>query len=280
MAGVKTPFHERVAVVTGAASGIGRAVAQQLADRGALVVAADLQEQAVGTFAAELAARGARIQATLVDVRQSASVERLISQTVSRHGRIDYLFNIAGTLVGGEMLQLSLEDWRLVVDTNLWGIIHGCHHAYAQMAKQGSGHILNMASGFGLIPSPLNIPYVTTKYAIVGLSESLRIEAASHGVRVTAACPGYVRTPFLTDSVLRGMSIEVAQRKNPFPVITADVCAAQVLAAVAANKPVVSFPTYVHGLTWLHRLFPRLFARVAAAHMRAVLPPSSEGGER
>src|SRR5207248_6593438 len=118
-------------------------------------------------------------------------------QTRNRHGRLDLMVNNAGIGIGGETRELLLAHWDRIIDVNLRGVVHGVHAAYPVMIEQGSGHIVNTASLAGLLPSPGATPYAMTKHAVVGLSLSLRGEAAAYGVRVTAVCPGVVETPIL-----------------------------------------------------------------------------------
>ena len=187
----------KVAIITGGAQGIGRALAEELATRGCYLVLADINQELLEQTASELRATGARVEAKHVDVRDPGHVEGLI-QGVSRElGRIDYLFNNAGINVLAELLDTSLEDWNRLIDINLRGVVHGVHAAYPVMCEQGFGHIINVASVAGLAPTPAEGAYAATKHAVVGLSTALRIEAAAYGVNVSVVCPGAVDTPIL-----------------------------------------------------------------------------------
>jgi len=188
----------RVAIVTGAASGIGRALAGALVTRGDTVVVVDIDGAGAERAAGELARRGpGTATPAVVDVRDAGTVQALVDQVRDRHGRLDVMVNNAGIGVGGEASELTLAHWERVIDVNLRGVVHGVHAAYPVMIAQRSGHIVNTASLAGLVPSPWLTPYAMTKHAVVGLSLSLRAEAAAHGVRVTAVCPGVVDTPML-----------------------------------------------------------------------------------
>jgi NAD(P)-dependent dehydrogenase (short-subunit alcohol dehydrogenase family) len=188
----------RVAVITGAASGIGRALASALVARGDTVVVAAIDGEGAERAAGELARRGpgAAISA-VVDVRDGGTVLALVDQVRDQHGRLDVMVNNAGIGIGGEASELTLAHWERVIDVNLRGVVHGVHAAYPVMIAQRSGHIVNTASLAGLVPASWLTPYAMTKHAVVGLSLSLRAEAATHGVRVTAVCPGVVETPLL-----------------------------------------------------------------------------------
>jgi len=190
-------FEGAVAVVTGAASGIGKALTGALVERGAYVVVADVN----GAGAAEVAgAHAAAAEPITLDVCDAAAVRSVIEQTAEQHGRLDYLFNNAGIGAGGPVETLPLALWDRVIDVDLGGVVHGVAAAYPIMVRQGSGHIVNTASLAGLVPSPFLTPYAAAKAGVVGLSVSLRVEAAAHGVRVSVVCPGPIETPMLDRS--------------------------------------------------------------------------------
>jgi NAD(P)-dependent dehydrogenase (short-subunit alcohol dehydrogenase family) len=192
-------FDGAVALVTGGASGIGRALGEALARRGGRVVLADRQGDLAQEVAARIRANGGQAAAEELDVTDFPATSRLVEGTFRGAGRLDYLFNNAGVGVVGEARLYALEDWYRVLDVNLRGVIHGVQAAYPVMLRQGFGHLLNTASFAGLFPSPLVVGYCATKHAVVGLSTSLRIEAAASGVRVSVLCPGPVRTQALLD---------------------------------------------------------------------------------
>jgi NAD(P)-dependent dehydrogenase (short-subunit alcohol dehydrogenase family) len=187
-------LHGRVAIVTGGASGIGAALVRALGARGATVVIADVDEVAGKAVAAEVN----QASAAVLDVRDASAVAALVAQVMAEHGRLDLMFNNAGIAVGGMVEELTLDHWDRVIDVNLRGVVHGVRAAYPVMLKQGHGHIVNTASLAGLVPGPMLVPYAAAKHAVVGLSLSLRAEAAPKGVRVSAVCPGFVDTPLLS----------------------------------------------------------------------------------
>src|SRR5579871_5160429 len=140
------PFRNRIALVTGGASGIGRALCQELARRGASIVVADIQFEGAREVASGINAAGGRAEAVYLDVTGEEEVRNLVDQTVLRWGRLDYIFNNAGIGVGGEVRDLALDHWRRAIDVNLWGVIYGSVGAYRVMLGQTSGHIVNIAS--------------------------------------------------------------------------------------------------------------------------------------
>ena len=129
------------------------------------------------------------------------AVRQMVGETAASHGRLDYLFNNAGIGIRGDARDLTSEHWRRVLGVDLFGVIYGTLAAYPIMTRQGFGHIVNTSSAAGLLPGPFNAPYNTSKHAVVGLSLSLRIEAADLGVKVSVVCPGFVRTSIYQTAV-------------------------------------------------------------------------------
>jgi NAD(P)-dependent dehydrogenase (short-subunit alcohol dehydrogenase family) len=257
-------FAGAVAIVTGGASGIGRALGEALARRGATVVLADVQVDLAEDVAARIRAGGGRATVEDLDVTDFAATSQLIQSTFQSAGRLDYVFNIAGIGIVGEARYYELDDWYRLLDVNLRGVVHGVQAAYPIMLRQGFGHIVNMASGAGLWPSPFVVGYCTTKYAVVGLSTSLRIEAAAAGVRVSVLCPGAVRTPALTSEARYGKMLppippEVLRRmvEHQRP-IRPERFAEQALHAVARNRAIIVIPSWWRIVWWLNRFSPSL----------------------
>jgi NAD(P)-dependent dehydrogenase (short-subunit alcohol dehydrogenase family) len=260
-------YQGAVAIITGGASGIGSALGEALVQRGAEVVLADLQSELAEEVAAKLRADGGKAAAKTVDVTDYAAIDELVRDTVSVRGRLDYIFNNAGIAIGGEVRHYQIEDWNRVFDVNLHGVANGVQAAYGVMLQQGFGHIVNTASMAGLMPWGGIVSYVATKHAVVGLSMSLRIEAASAGVRVSVLCPGVIQTPILEGGrfgkMLRPVPPDVQRsqwrRLRPMP---PERFAQKVLRAVAKNKAIIVVPAWWKILWWLHRLSPALGASI------------------
>lgn len=264
-----TEFAGQVAIVTGAASGIGRALSAALARRGAAVVLADIDEAAVKSAADDMAgASGASVSGKALDVRQAEAFGDLVAGVVRDHGHVDLLFNNAGVGIWGDVADLTLAHWDRVIDVNLRGVVHGVAAAYPVMIRQGRGHIINTASLAGLVPGPLLTPYAMTKHAVVGLSTGLRAEAAAHGVRVSVVCPGVIDTPILdkgnppdlpaVPSPLDGRRMLSKSMGKPYPPAS---LADDILAGVARNRAFIVSPLHARAAWAVYRLSPELFVR-------------------
>jgi NAD(P)-dependent dehydrogenase (short-subunit alcohol dehydrogenase family) len=256
------PFRNAVVVVTGGASGLGRALCEELGRRGAFVVVTDVQEVGARAVAVGIAAAGGRASRAGLDVRDPGAFERLLDETIAAHGRLDYLFNNAGIAAAGEAQSLPLDVWRKVIDINLWGVIHGAMAGYSRMVRQGSGHIVNVASLAGIGGMALGIPYATSKFGVVGLSLTLRAEGRDLGVQVSAVCPAYIQTGIFDNGTYAGTDQKGIESLIPFKYVDVDVAARKVLRGVEKNKPMIVFPFYARLLWWLTRLNPENAVRV------------------
>jgi NAD(P)-dependent dehydrogenase (short-subunit alcohol dehydrogenase family) len=266
-------FENAVAIVTGGGMGLGEALCEALGRQGATVVVADINGDAAGQVAKRLEQGGAPALAVPVDVANEAEVAELIESTVAEYGRVDYMINNAGIAIGGDSRDLSMQQWRRVLDVDLLGVVHGTVHAYQVMARQGHGHIVNISSLSGLIPQPGNVPYCTSKHGIVGLSLSMRAEGADLGVKVSAACPGDMKTKIYDNMVVVNMpreQVATLSRRTHYlmPQMSADAAARAILRGVSHNRPLIVFPTAVQVIWHLYRRLPGLFYRINIHRMR------------
>jgi len=213
-------FKGKVAVVTGAASGIGRAIAERLTGEGMKVVLADVEQEALGKAEAEMKAGGASVTAVPTDVSKGEDVEALARKTVDAFGAVHVLCNNAGVAVGGLSWERTAADWEWGLGVNLWGVIHGIRVFVPIMLAQGTeGHVVNTASMAGLVSMPLSSIYNVSKHGIVTLSETLHHELALSGakVKVSVLCPGWVNTQLMDSERNRpaGLLNDEAQEINP-----------------------------------------------------------------
>ena len=258
----------KVAFVTGGASGIGAALTTELVRGGAEVWIADRQIGRAQELAQGLRNGGAKVHAIELDVRDAAAFERAAADAVRESGRIDYLFNNAGIGVSGEVASYTLAEWDDVFDVNLHGVVHGIQAVYPIMIRQGFGHIVNTSSMAGLTTTVGQTSYSASKHAVVAISRSMRIEAESHGVRVSAVCPGVIRTPILTGGeygrigepgVTDDEYLQAWERLRP---MEADKFATRVLKAVLRNKAIIVVPSWWKALWYLDRFAPAVTLRL------------------
>lgn len=258
------PWNGSSVFITGGASGIGRALARAASAGGAAVRVADVDAEGAQRTADECGPGATWCQ---LDVRDADAVRDAVEAFARHAGRIDFLFNNAGIGVGGEAHEIPLPDWRRAIDVNVYGVLNGVLAAYPLMLRQGSGHIVNTASLAGLVPAPLLTPYALTKHAVVGLSTSLRAEAAAHGVRVSVLCPAAIETPILDKGIPPDSAVPwipdvrrflTTLAGPPYPV---ERCAQETLAAVARNDAVIVLPARARFGWRLGRLFPVLIER-------------------
>jgi NAD(P)-dependent dehydrogenase (short-subunit alcohol dehydrogenase family) len=275
-----TAVQRQVAIVTGGASGIGQALCHALATRGALAIVADINAAGAEAVAAAIRSRGGRAEAQTVDVSDPDSVRQLVQHTVATHRRLDYLFNNAGVAVTADARDLRLEHWHKIIGVNLLGVIYGVQAAYPFMAQQGYGHIVNTASLAGIVPYPTNLPYATTKHAVVGLSLSLRAEAADLGVKVSVVCPGWVQSGIYAASPMLNVRREQSGPGLPFKLMEADIAAQRILAGVARNQPMIVFPLYARLFWWVYRMRATWLNPVGLKLVRDLrrlrIPPAAE----
>ena len=210
------PFRNRVAVVTGGGSGIGAALAQAFAARGARIVLADLDPEAMARTEAVLRAQGAEVLSVPTDVAKRSDVERLADTAVRRFGAVHLVCNNAGIATFGEMAKAPHEDWEFTMGVNFWGVVHGVEAFVPRMIEQGQGgHVINTASMAGLVGMRWLGIYCASKFAVVGLSEALHRELEPHDIGVSVLCPMIVATNINENSVR--MRPAHLQPKTPLP---------------------------------------------------------------
>ena len=253
-------YKDKVAIVTGGASGLGQALCKALGRRGAIVVSVDINQEGAQKVASDIIAEGGRAIFAYLDVTLYENAQKIVNDIVKKYGRLDLIFNNAGTAIQGETRDLAVHHWRSVIEVNLLGVIHGAISAYGVMEKQGGGQIVNISSLAGLIPLPKEIPYCTSKWAIVGFSNSLRVEGVDLGIKVNLVCPGIMRTP-IHESIF---VVNVEKNKLAMPIprkyyVDPETAAQYILKGVEQNKPVIIFPFYARIIWWMYRFNPNIF---------------------
>jgi NAD(P)-dependent dehydrogenase (short-subunit alcohol dehydrogenase family) len=258
----------KCALVTGAASGIGKATALALAERGADLVLCDVNPGGLKETEALVAALGRKTMIGSVDVAQRDEMEAFAAEVHREVEALDILVNNAGVALIASFQETPLEDWERLVGINLWGVIHGLHFFVPQMVARGQGgHVVNISSIAGfLAPKSLNA-YSTTKFAVYGLSEALRAELMPHSIGVTAVCPGAVNTSLIHTIPVRGMDAPAEARQQASELFrrrkrTPERVAEKILKAIQRNRAVLP----ISAESWLgyytKRLTPGLLAWV------------------
>lgn len=279
---MKKYWEGKSAVVTGAASGIGLALARALIARGVQVRVADIDADGIRQAARVL---GSNAHPVVLDVRDASAVRDVVESTAREFGGIDFLFNNAGIIMSGEFHEFDTEHVDRIIDVNIRSVVNGIVAAYPLMIRQRGGHIVNTASLAGLAPSPLLSSYAMTKHAVVGLTTSLRFEAARYGVRVSALCPAAVDTPLL-DAGMPPDLHELPWRPNvrlylerlagtPFP---PDKLAHAALRGVERNQALILVPARSRLTALIYRLAPGLvhtFGQYVLAAERKERPQGS-----
>ena len=261
-------FRDKVAIVTGGASGIGRALCEELGRRGAVVVVADIDHEGAQKVAQVIGDGGGLASSVEVDVAEEMAVKGLVGEAAVEHGRLDYMFNNAGIGVGGEQRDMPGELWRRVVEVDLMGVVHGTAAAYSLMVRQGYGHIVNTSSMAGLIGVPTSVSYTAAKFGVVGLSTSLRAEAEGLGVKVSVVCPGFVETNiFYTSTLLQVDREELLALPLPKKV-PAPKAAELILRGVQRNRGIIVFPLLARLFWRLYRLSPSLMVPITRKMIR------------
>ena len=253
-----------VALVTGAASGIGRATALELARRGYDLVPVDVNAEALEQATSELRHAGAAVSPQARDLAKKSEVQACAEQALADAGRVDLLYNNAGVLYMGHAREMTLEDWEWIIDVNLWAPIRLTHALLPHMLERGNGTIACTASTAGLVPMPHLVAYTLTKHALVGMCQSLALEVEPEGVSVCVVAPGQITTGLVKGGRFDGTSraagaLEMLGSGAGYPL---DKAAREIADGLIAKKSTVLVGREVAPLWWIKRVSPRLSHRL------------------
>jgi NAD(P)-dependent dehydrogenase (short-subunit alcohol dehydrogenase family) len=263
-----TSLHGKTALVTGAASGIGRETALAFARRGADLVICDVDAAGLAASAEAIRGLGRAVQAERVDVSSAEEMQAFAASVHARVEAVDLLMNNAGVGIGGGFLDTSLADWDWILGINLRGVIHGCHFFVPPMVRRGrGGHVINVSSAAGYSASSALVAYNATKFGVLGLSEALWEELRPHGIGVTAVCPGLIDTPItrnarlvgaMNDPKLREEMVRGYQRRGYGP----ERVATNILKAVQRDRLVAPISPEAWALYYVKRFAPWALRRL------------------
>ncbi|WP_036483412.1 SDR family oxidoreductase [Myxosarcina sp. GI1] len=252
-------------LITGASQGIGKSTALLFARRGYNTVIASRTASELNAVAKEIESLGGEVLAIPTDTRDRAAVETLVAKGIERFGQIDVLINNAGICMSASMAQTSIEDWEKIINTNLWGYIYAIKAVLPQMLERKQGSIINVGSFGGKVPMPNMTAYCTSKHAIVGLTETMRIELEPQGIHVSGVHPSVTKTDFLERAVFRDKDPQKEKQRrqdmekfieSPLASESEDVAKAIWKAVKHSHGSIVvgsaKFPAF------FHRLFPSM----------------------
>jgi len=257
-------FSDGVAVVTGAGSGIGRALAQQLAEMGSALALADVDEAGLTQTVQSVEGKTALISSHVVDVADEGRVSAFAEDVRSRHGRVTLLINNAGVSLHGNHGEISLEDFRWLMNINFWGTVYGVQYFLPMLKREKRAQIVNLSSVFGLIAPAGQIPYAASKFAVRGFTEALRHELDGTNVRVSCVHPGGIRTPIARHSRL-GAAASAARREDNvarferLAQTTPKAAAARILRGVERGEPRILIGKDAYQIDILQRLRPATY---------------------
>ena len=262
-------FRDKSVLVTGAASGIGRATALAFAAEGANLIIADINEEGLKSTAKEIERLGRRAICVRTDVSKPEDVAALAQVSIKEGGGVDVLMNNAGVGLGALIRDMDPADWEWIMGINLWGAIYMIYHLLPQMIERGSGHIINLASGAGLVALPVLGAYSTTKFALVGLSGALRAELAHHNIGVSVVCPGVIRTPIFQTGKVKGLSLEVKEVPGWIG-ITPEKAAKAIIKGVKRNQARIIITPLMKIMAIVNSLLPGLVRAVNSRMARRI----------
>ncbi len=284
-------FTNKVAAITGAGSGIGRALALDLARRGCHLALSDVNEDSLRHTAEQASTHGVQVSQSRVDVSDAVAMQRWADRVASEYGRINLIFNNAGVAHGGTVEGSELSDYEWIMGINFWGVVHGSKAFLPHLRASGDGHVINVSSVFGLFAQPGMSAYNASKYAVRGFTESLRqeLDLAACGVSASCVHPGGIRTNIaktarMNDSLaaITGQDSEKARQQFHDQLLrtTPERAAAVILEGVLRDRRRILIGSDARAADWMQRLLPALYQRLVTAATRLGARKSSRTGDK
>jgi len=264
-------LRNKVAAITGAASGIGRMLAVKLAEEGCEVAISDINEDGLNETKKMVEDKGATVSAHMVDVADREQVYRFADDVAAHHGRVDMIINNAGVSVAESVEDITYEDFQWLFGINFWGVVYGSKAFLPYLKKRPEGHIVNISSVNGFITWPNHSPYCAAKFAVKGFTEVLLQEMRETNIRVSCVHPGGIKTDIARNTRFykspgNQMSHEDAvERFDKMARTTAEKAAEKIISGIKKDKRRILVGLDAHILDWLTRLFPVQFVKVMAA---------------
>jgi NAD(P)-dependent dehydrogenase (short-subunit alcohol dehydrogenase family) len=262
-------FENKRAVITGAGSGLGRALAMELAQDNWKILVSDVRDETAQETLEMVKKAGGSGETFHCDVTDLTHLEAMADKVFNEWGGVDLLINNAGVLVAGNIGDMPIDNWKWVIDINVWGTINGCHAFIPRMKKQGSGHIVNVASAAGFTCLPEMGAYNLTKAALIGLTETLLTELSPHNIDVTAVCPSV-----FSSNLIDGLRHDTDGQRDWWNVMfrkatmNAQQVASEVIKAVKQNKPYIIPQREVKIAHLMKRLSPKLYFNSVKKHYK------------
>lgn len=268
-------FEGRVAVVTGGGSGIGRATALRLADKGCSLALVDVNEERLDEIRAELEAKGTKVSTHIADVADSERMQALVAEVVDAHGAVHIVVNNAGVSVLKNFDEHTLEDFQWIFGINFWGVVHGCMYFLPELKKADEAHIVNVSSMFGFMGVPGQSSYCATKFAVKGFTESLWSELDGTSIGVTSIHPGGVATNIASSSRVSSeadrMHLHETTKKHGH---SPDSIAHSIVSGIEKNRLRMISGVEAYVVDWAKRLFPIRSQSWLANRMNPKQPPA------
>ncbi len=265
-------LSDGVAVVTGAGSGIGRALAQQLAATGSALALADVDEAGLLQTAQSLEKKRALVTTHLVDVADEQGVRSFAEDVSKRHGRVTLLINNAGVSLHGDFEEISLDDFRWLMEINFWGTVYGVKYFLPLLKQERRAHIVNLSSLFGIIAPAGQVPYAASKFAVRGFTEALRHEFEGSNVNISCVHPGGIRTPIARRSRLGAATPESKREANiarfdRLARTPPETAAARILRGVERREPRILIGADAYQVDIVQRLRPASYWKMLARRL-------------